>query len=492
MRSPLALALAAAATAALALPSMASASYTGAVLASSPLAYYPFNDPTPTADASGHGATLTTAGTPDFTVAGPFADAGKAVKLTSGDSLSSSVGASAGAPKTIEFWVNPSSRSAQTFVAYGDSSGGWSVGLAPTSVPGKSWAKRKLVVTVAGVPAYTRVALSTGTWTMVDAVLNTATNQVDVYLNGGATVKHVALTGAPAAESGQPVQIGSPSGKATTTLDEVALYPQALDAAAVKAHFGASPLPDATTPPTLSPLAGVKVGDTLHFVQGTYASGTGVTITDAWERCNDAVIDPTQACVDFDPATQYSAYTLQALDAGYSIQVKETATNAAGSIVTITDATDPVLAANGSTSNPGTNPPPPGDNGHPPVAESGPGGTTGGTTGGSTGGVSGVQNSCAARFGSVKALVARLGARKLRLSFTASTRTLKLSAPKRTVNAVTYRLDGKRLRVVKKAPFKAVVRLAGLRAGRHTLKATVKLHGGKTRTLTLRLTLKGC
>jgi concanavalin A-like lectin/glucanase superfamily protein len=496
MRSPLALALAAAATAALALPAVASASYSTAVLSSKPLAYYPFTDPTPTADASGNGATLAAAGSPAFDQTAPFLDAGTAVKLGSADSLSATVTAAA-APQTIEFWVDPSARAAQTFVAYGGG-GGFSVGIAPNGVAGKPWAKRKLLITVGGAAISTRVALSTGTWTMIDAVLDGAAGKVHVYLNGGATVKDFALPGLPTDSGSQPVKIGPSANKATTTIDEVALYPQALSAADVAAHFGASPLPDAVTAPALSPLAGVKVGDTLHFAQGTYASGTPVTVADTWERCNDAVTDPTLACVDFDPATASSAYTLQTLDEGYTIQVKETATNASGSIVTITDATDPVLAADGAPgTDPGTNPPPPGDNGNPPVdtgTQSGTGGGSGAaaTTTPSGSGVSGRQTSCVAGFASVKARVASVGARKLRLSFASKTRTLKLSAPRRSVRSVVYRLDGKRLRSSKKAPYKAVIALRGLRTGRHTLKATVTVRGGKARTLTLRLTLKGC
>lgn len=500
MRTPLSLATGIAAIAALALPAAASASYGGAVLANSPVAFYELNETAGTTAANS--GTSGAAGNGTYSNSGvtlgataPFSDAGTAVTLSGSGSVSAALPAGS-TVRTIELWVRPSVRTAQTFVSY---AGQWSLGIAPNGGQGITpSSKRKLILTdAAGKVVNSKIVLPSGAWSMVDVALDAAANQVSFYLNGGAVSKSVpapagfAFPATPA--SATALTIGPGAGKSGTTVDEVALYPAVLKLSDVKAHFSASPLPDLATAPALSPLTGIKVGDTLAFTQGTYTSGTAVTLSDTWYRCNDAVTDPSVSpCAAIATVSGgNSTYKLQQADLGFTIMVEETATNAAGSLVTDTAETDPV----GNVPTTSTNPPPAGDNGNPPVVTPA-GGTppAGGTTsgGGTTTGVSGSSNSCVARFAAVKAVTARLGRRSLRLSFAPRTRLVKLAAPRHTVKTVTYRLDGRRVRVAKAAPYRLVVSLKGLRTGRHTLKAVVKLRTGKARTLALRLDLKGC
>lgn len=494
MRTPISLAAGIATLAALALPSAASASYSGAVLANSPVAFYELNETagTTAADTGTAGAAANgTYSNATLGVAAPFADAGTAVTLGTSGTIAATL-PSGSSVQTIELWVNPSVRSGQSFVTY---DGQWSVGIAPNGGAGVTPSmKRKLVLAdAAGNRVNSKITLPAGAWTMVDVTLNASTNQIAFYVNGGAVAKSVTapagFTFPAAPSSATALTIGPGAGKNGTKIDEVALYPTVLTQQQLQSHFSASPLPDLATAPTLSPLTGIDVGATLTFTQGTY-NGTGITLSDTWYRCNDAVTDPSVSpCAAIATVSGgNSTYKLQAADAGFTIMVEETATNAAGSIVTDTPETDAV-----GTPTTSTNPPPPGDGGNPPVvigasgaapAPAPGGGTTSGTTGSS--------NSCVAHFASVKARTARVGKRSLRLSFASKTRTLKLTAPKRSVASVTYKLDGKRLRASKKAPYKAVVSLKGLRTGHHTLKAVVKLRAGKARTLTLRLSLKGC
>jgi hypothetical protein len=491
MRFPIALAATVAAACCLVAPSVASASYAGAVGQDGPTAFYELNESggPVAADASGHGLAGTYSGGVTYGVAAPFADAGTAVTLDGTGKVTSTLPAGTSI-QTIELWVKPTARAKQTFVAQ---SGAWSLEIAAnggSALPPS--AKRKLILTSGGATVNSRMVLPAGAWSMVDVVLDPAANRVRFYLNGGAVEKDATPPAGftfPAAPSNQTLQIGPGASNAKpTSFDEVALYPTMLSLAQIKAHFSASPLPDLATAPTLSPLTGVKVGDTLHFVQGIYQSGTAVSVSDVWLRCNDAITDPsTPPCVAIAPASAMSAYTLQDLDAGYTIMVEETATNAFGTLVTDTSETDAVAKADGTQPPAPTGVPPSGDNGHPPVDE-----TPATTPGTGAGGVLSNQNSCVAHFASVKTRIARIGKRALRLSFATKTRTLRLSAPRRTVRTVTYRLDGKVLRVGKKAPFGAAIALKGLKLGAHTLKATVKLRTGKTRTLTLRLNLRGC
>jgi hypothetical protein len=499
MRSPLSLAVALAALCGLAIPAVASASYAGAVDQNGPIAFYELNESAGpvAADSSPSGTSDGTySGGVTYGVQAPFADAGTAVTLDGTGKVSSTLPGGSSI-QTIELWVKPTARAKQTLVAHG---GAWSLEIAGNGGAGlPPNAKRKLILRSGGMVVNSRIAIPAGTWSMVDVVLDQAANRVHFWLNGGAVAKDATPPSGfsfPGAPTDQTLQIGpAASNKQPTSFDEVALYPAMLTLAQVKSHFSASPLPDLATPPTLSPLTGVKVGDTLHFVQGTYQSGTAVSVTDVWMRCNDSVVDPTPPCVAFDPATSLSAYTLQDLDAGFTIMVEETATNAFGTLVTDTDETDVVLAADGSQgTDPGTNPPPPGDNGHPPVDETPAPAVAPAPTPptSASDGVSGHATSCVASFATVKASKARLGKRAIRLSFSAHTRTLKLTAPKRSVRQVTYRLDGRRVRVSKKAPYKAILALKGLRTGRHTLKAIVTPRTGKARTLTMRLDLKAC
>src|SRR5262249_38226026 len=84
------------------------------------------------------------------------------------------------------------------------------------------------------------------------------------------------------------------TGKTDTTgpvsVDELALYPTALSAARVQAHFsaatgggGGGTPPSNTTPPSISGSA--VVGSTMTVVPGTWSGTQPITLTYQWMRC---------------------------------------------------------------------------------------------------------------------------------------------------------------------------------------------------------------
>jgi hypothetical protein len=520
MRS-LPLSFAVAAAAALATPAIASASYPGAVLADGPQAYYRMSEPagaTTLADATtNHRDATLTNGT--LGVTGPVLDVGNvAVSLDHTSSIATP--AIGSAVQSLEVWIKPSARTPQTIASQGDDqSSGWSVKIAPSGGSGlPKGAKRKLIFTSAGQIFNSRVPLSTGIWTMLDVVQDPTAGMVHFYVNGSGVHKDVRPP-SPATftwpSNTGAVQVGPAGNAGTSAYDELALYAATLTPEQVQAHFAASPLPDDVTAPTLSPTTGVKAGDTLRFRQGSWLAAT--TVADVWQRCNDTL----GVCSTIDAATAASAYTLQDLDVGYTIQVQETATNAFGSVVVYSDVTDPVLAADGSTPpDPGGTTPPAGDNNNPPVDETPPsGGTSGGTTtgggttkgGGTTtgGGTPGstpsgstsggslavvaTSTSCRATLLPAKARVAKIAAvGRIRISLNALTGRLQVKAPRGKVRSVSFTLDGKRLKAGKRSPWKAVVRAIALKGGKHVIKARVTPRHGKSRVITLRFSVKGC
>ncbi len=131
--------------------------------------------------------------------------------------------------------------------------------------------------------------------------------------------------------------LGPGAGTGGTVIDEVALYTDRPDEAS---HYLPSGLPVLQTAPALSPLAGPLVGQALTLTPGVWASGA--TTVDVWQRC-----DIVGACQAIPGATGVS-YVLQPVDAGFTIQVQETATNASGSVTVYTDATDPIATIDGS------------------------------------------------------------------------------------------------------------------------------------------------
>ena len=122
-----------------------------------------------------------------------------------------------------------------------------------------------------------------------------------------------------------------------------AVFPvAALAAVAFAAFAGAATqvAPVNTTPPTISGTA--KVGQTLTAGDGTW-SNTPTSYAYQWLRCNGG----GNSCVNVANGTQ-KTYTLVGVDAGNTMRVRVTATNADGSASAQSDQTAAVEAATSS------------------------------------------------------------------------------------------------------------------------------------------------
>jgi hypothetical protein len=95
--------------------------------------------------------------------------------------------------------------------------------------------------------------------------------------------------------------------------------------------------PKLTTPPTIS--GSTKVGQQLTANPGTWTGTQPISFSYQWQRCNTGGGD----CQSVDGATG-KTYNLASADAGHTIRVAVTATNAAGTTGTLTAATSVVSA----------------------------------------------------------------------------------------------------------------------------------------------------
>ena len=122
-----------------------------------------------------------------------------------------------------------------------------------------------------------------------------------------------------------------------------AVFPAAVVAAVVFAAFAGAAIvaaPGNTTAPTVSGTA--KVGQTLMASDGTW-SNTPTSYAYQWLRCNGG----GNSCVNVANGTQKS-YTLVGVDAGHTMRVRVTATNADGSASAQSDQTSAVEPATSS------------------------------------------------------------------------------------------------------------------------------------------------
>ena len=504
MRSILRLAPAAAVACALAAPAGASASpYSDSVLADGPLAYYRLSEPAgaPTAaDASPSGAIGTYVGG-KADIAGPFTDAGQAAAL--GGASPSITAILPGAAAAVELWVKPTvnvNGRQQSIVTVGDpgpAGDGFAIGIG---------AHKKIVLVSHGVQTSSKINLPTR-WTMVDVSWDAATKKVTFRASGGAINKTWKLRSDLPAQSNLALTIGGATFSGSTTfqgsVDEIALFDAAhvpsLDD--IKGRYATTHLPILVSAPTISGTP--DVGQALNVTAGTWNYNGGTLAAGypsyQWERCND--VD----CIDIAGATAPS-YTVTADDAGFQIDVEETVATQYGSAFADSD---PVTI-------PGTpGPLDPGD----PGAGGGTGGGTGSggtdTSGGSTTttsstttstsvtgtasvlGVDVTSGQCGRLTVLPKPKRLRLG--KVRATLSLTTRPggrspfkFALKAKKGTLRSVSYKLDGKRVRSSRKAPFRATIVTTSLKPGKHTVRVRITPRKGKSRTITLRLQLGGC
>ena len=242
-----------------------------------------------------------------------------------------------GTAKAVEFWVRPSQRVQQTFVTFGDPSaaGGWSIGLSGSKTTRNQ--RRRIQFTSGGHVTSARMSLPIGSWSMVSVSWGPGTT-LRFTVNGRTVTRTPFGGGVPTSSSALGAfVIGPGAGTGGTSFDEVALFGTRPDPAT---HFAPSALPVLVTAPLLAAPGTVAVGQTISITPGSWSPGT--TVTDAWQRC-----DAIGACQTIPGATGTS-YTPQPADAGFVIQLQETAVSITGAIVVYTDATDPIALADGS------------------------------------------------------------------------------------------------------------------------------------------------
>jgi hypothetical protein len=297
--------------------------------------------------------------------------------------------------------------------------------------------------------------------------------------------------------------VGPGAGAAGTTIDEVALLPAAF---APAAHYSATGLPGLVTEPVLAPLTGVKAGDVLTLTPGTWDASI-TNVTDTWQRC-----DSVGACQALPgvPANATS-YTPTAADAGFTIQVREQATNAAGSVVDFTDATDPVALPDGSLPAdppvlpPGTDPDVPAPVTDPvtPVADpattapaASPDTTVPTVTplapaapGTSPARPSTRASACAVRLRRWRGWSARVrGVGRVRITLPPRSRTLVVRAPRKGLRRVEWKID-RRARRHHRAGAVTRIRLPRLAKGRHRIAVRLRPRRHHVRSKTVRLRL---
>ncbi len=456
-------------------PAHAAGTYADGVLADAPLTYHRLGEAsgaTVAQDASGHGRHGVYAGAPGLGVAGPFTDAGTAVRLGAADTITATVAPASG---SVELWVAPErlARGQQAGIAaHGEPAGsGWALGIGD---------KRKLTWVTGGVAVTSRLSLAAGVWTQL--TLTWTDKKLDIYRNG-ALAKSINRNGA--APAGGALVLGGTGAGAFTgafagRLDEVSLYAVPLNAVDVQEHFAAARVPINTALPTVTGTA--VVGATLTAHPGTWSDG-GVAKYQ-WQRCDASGED----CGDLVGATG-TQYAVAAADACGTLQVAVTMTSASGEGTAISDATATVPGSCAPpTSDPGTTvgagPIPPTGGGDPAGSSDPPAG--GDPPAGATLPTSGSCLKLAA--GRRRAKLRGVGALRLRAATGAC-----LSAPLRAsftarrgvrVRSVRYLLDGKRLKAGRRA---ARLQVAALTAGTHTLTVRVRPEQGRVQRAKLRL-----
>jgi hypothetical protein len=233
------------------------------------------------------------------------------------------------------------------------------------------------------------------------------------------------------------------------------------------------------------------VGETLTANPGTWSNAPGATPTYQWQRCDADGAN----CADVTGETGTS-YVLGAADDCMTVRVAETVTNASGAGTAGSDPTGKVGPCTPPTPDPDPDPTPDPQ----PTPDPGTGTTT--TSGTTAGTVTDPANSSVAANTGARGCLRLVAGRKrmklrpygvLRLAATKNTcvaAPIKVTLKPRkgtALKSVSYKLDGKRLKRVKRLKFGAKLRPEKLTAGTHTVRVRVTPRVGKAKTYKLRL-----
>ena len=325
-----------------AVASASSALYTQAVLADSPLGFWPLDGSSATsaADASGNGNTLSGPGTgvtAGVTGGGPMDGAG-------GMTFSGGYLGRGYFPYTNNFAMELWARSNRINEREALVSNGW---VGTDNCWHGVWAAAQASTVFgidantcnsAGGPAVNSVFASQTDWhhILVQRSAGTTTVWIDGEQQSGSDTIPITLNGGSFRVGGLHNGTASASyGPFYGAISEVAYYNHGLSAAQIAAHYNAAVgAPTNTTAPTISPATLIGPGLSLSAATGKWV-GAGVSYAYQWRRCDAAGAN----CADIDGATSRT-YVLQSSDAGSTVRVQVTATDSQGSAAASSPPTD--------------------------------------------------------------------------------------------------------------------------------------------------------
>jgi hypothetical protein len=328
------------------------ASYASTVLSNQPSAYYRFLEPaggSSFADSSGHGNTATAQqGAVQIDPTGPVGGGSQAVALSGGvyvqaPALAAMQGDNS---RTVELWLKTSAPTDQCMLSSGTASHAASFSLCLTDgkqygapPPGTAGIYLQTYDADVYIPG---LQLMDGAWHYVAVALSGSTVSIVVdgqtpsgfIWNGqaysGLVSQPFVLPSTPNTAA-SAIGIGE-TGWATTfdgSIGEVAIYPSTLSPSQLSADYTAGistssgKIPTNQTPPMI--LGSPVEGETLTELNGIW-DDFFATLQDQWLRCD--AVDSSHCAVI--PGATGLTYVPTALDVGYTLEVQETASNAAG------------------------------------------------------------------------------------------------------------------------------------------------------------------
>ncbi len=320
--------------------------YGQAVLADTPLGFWPLDGSSATsvADASGNGYTLTGPGTGvvvGVTGGGPMAGAG-------GMTFSGGYVGRGYFSYTNNFAIELWARSNRVDEREALVSNGWVAtdncwrGVWVGAQADRVFGYDANTCGVGGSTTNASIFAGSSDWHHV--VVQRAAGSTTVWVDG--VQKSVADTNAVTLTGGSFRIGGLHNGTATDSfgpfkgaLSEVAYYNHVLTSTQITNHYNAAVgSPTNTTPPTITPTTLVGPGLSLSASTGNWV-GAGFSYAYQWRRCDAS----GSSCTDIAGATS-STYILQSADVGSTVRVQVTATNSQGSAVQSSAATDAVAA----------------------------------------------------------------------------------------------------------------------------------------------------